>query len=154
MLKNTENMRKTILFTLFSLFFLPLIAQQPGSKVIYTDKAPKPIGPYSQGILSGNTLYAAGQIALDPETGKMDTLNIESEIHRVLKNLGAVLDAAGMNYNNIVKTTIYTTDLKYFKTINTLYGEYFTTGFPARETVQVAALPARARVEISAIAVK
>ena len=147
-------MRKIILFTLFSFLFLPLIAQQPGSNVIYTDKAPKPIGPYSQGILSGNTLYVAGQIAIDPKTGKMDTLDIESEIRRVLKNLGAVLDAAGMNYNNIVKTTIYTTDLKYFRTINTLYGEYFKSGFPARETVQVAALPAKAHIEISAIAVK
>ncbi len=147
-------MKKIILFALFCLFFLPVIAQQPGSKVIYTEKAPKPIGPYSQGILSGNTLYAAGQIAIDPETGKMDTLDIESEIKRVLKNLGAVLDAAGMSYSNIVKTTIYTTDLKYFKIINTLYGEYFKTGFSARETVQVAALPAKAHVEISAIAVK
>ncbi len=147
-------MKKIILFALFCLSFLPVIVQQPGSKVIYTEKAPKPIGPYSQGILSGNTLYTAGQIAIDPETGKMDTLDIETEIRRVLKNLGAVLEAAGMNYNNIIKTTIYTTDLKYFKIINTLYGEYFKTGFPARETVQVAALPARAHIEISAIAIK
>jgi 2-iminobutanoate/2-iminopropanoate deaminase len=147
-------MKKIILFTLFSLFFQTLFAQQPGSNVIYTDKAPKPIGPYSQGILSGNTLYIAGQIAIDPETGKMDTLDIETEIKRVLKNLGAVLEAAGMSYSNIVKTTIYTTNLKYFKIINTLYGENFKTGFPARETVQVAALPAKARIEISAIAIK
>jgi 2-iminobutanoate/2-iminopropanoate deaminase len=146
-------MRKTVLCLLFSLFFIPLIAQETG-KEIYTEKAPKPIGPYSQGILAGNTLYCAGQIAIDPESGKMDTVNIESEIRRVLKNLGAVLDAAGMNFNNIVKTTIYTTDLKNFKTINTIYGEYFKSGFPARETVQVAALPAKAHIEISAIGVK
>jgi 2-iminobutanoate/2-iminopropanoate deaminase len=147
-------MRKIFLFMLFSIYFFPLIAQQPGSKVIYTDKAPKPIGPFSQGILSGNTLYVAGQLPIDPETGRMDTLDIESEISRVLKNLGAVLNAAGMNYDNIVKVTIYTTDLKYFKTINTLYGEYFKSGFPARETVQIVALPAKAHLEISAIAVK
>lgn len=147
------RMRQSILGLLFSLFIIPLFAQEAG-KVIYTDKAPKPIGPYSQGILAGNTLYAAGQIAIDPETGKLDTANIESEIRRVIKNLGAVLDAAGMNFSNIVKTTIYTTDLKNFKTLNAIYGDYFKTGFPARETVQVAALPAKAHVEISAIAVK
>ncbi|MCX6248337.1 MAG: Rid family detoxifying hydrolase [Bacteroidetes bacterium] len=130
------------------------MAQQPDRKVIYTDKAPKPIGPYSQAILSGNTLYVAGQIAINPETGRMDTTDIETEIRRVLKNLGAVLEEAGMKYENIVKTTIYTTDLKYFKTINTLYGECFNSGFPARETVQVIALPAKARVEISAVAGK
>jgi 2-iminobutanoate/2-iminopropanoate deaminase len=147
-------MKQAIFFGLFSLFLLPLLAQQPDRKVTYTDKAPKPIGPYSQAILSGNTLYLAGQIAIDPETGKMDTVNIESEIRRIMKNLGAVLREAGMDYSNIVKTTIYTTDLKYFKTINTLYGEYFNDVFPARETVQVVALPAKARVEISAVAVK
>ncbi|MCX6252212.1 MAG: Rid family detoxifying hydrolase [Bacteroidetes bacterium] len=147
-------MKTTLLFLLFSLLTATLSAQQPAKQVIYTDKAPKPIGPYSQAILSGNTLYAAGQIALDPETGKMDTLSIESEIQRVLKNLGAVLDAAGMTYGNIVKTTIYTTDLKYFKIINSIYGQYFKENPPARETVQVVALPAKAHVEISAIATK
>lgn len=131
-----------------------LFAQQPSKQTIFTDKAPKPIGPYSQAILSGNTLYVAGQIAIDPETGKMDTLTIESEIQRILKNLDVVLDAAGMNFGNIAKTTIYTTDLKYFKTINTIYGRYFSKDPPARETVQVVALPGKAHVEISAIAVK
>jgi 2-iminobutanoate/2-iminopropanoate deaminase len=131
-----------------------LFAQQTSKQTIFTDKAPKPIGPYSQAILSGNTLYVAGQIAIDPETGKMDTLTIESEIQRILKNLDVVLDAAGMNFGNIAKTTIYTTDLKYFKTINTIYGRYFSKDPPARETVQVVALPGKAHVEISAIAVK
>jgi len=147
-------MKPTFLFFLFSLIIIPIFAQQPSKQVIFTDKAPKPIGPYSQAILSGNTLYVAGQIAIDPETGKMDTLTIESEIQRVLKNLGAVLNAAGMNFNSIAKTTIYTTDLKYFKTINTIYGQYFKENPPARETVQVVALPAKAHVEISAIAVR
>jgi 2-iminobutanoate/2-iminopropanoate deaminase len=147
-------MKKTVLTIFFGLLLLSLFAQQGGKQVIYTDKAPKPIGPYSQGILAGNTLYMAGQIAIDPKTGKMDTADIESEIRRVLKNLGEVLSAGRMNYANIVKATIYTTDLKYFKTINAIYGEYFKEIPPARETVQVSALPGKAHVEISAIAVK
>jgi 2-iminobutanoate/2-iminopropanoate deaminase len=147
-------MKKTVITILFGILLLSASAQQNGKQVIYTDKAPKPIGPYSQGIRFGNTLYVAGQIAINPETGKMDTLDIESEIRRVLKNLGEVLSAAGMNYSNIVKTTIYSTDLKYFKTINTIYGENFKEAPPARETVQVAALPGKVHIEISAIAVK
>ena len=144
---------KLLLFFLIALG-ITLFAQSQNKQVIFTDKAPKAIGPYSQAILSGNTLYLSGQIAIDPETGKMDTLNIESEIHRVLKNLGEVLKSAGMFYENVVKTTIYTTDLKNFKTINTIYGEYFKEKQPARETVQVVALPGKAHVEISCIAVK
>lgn len=147
-------MKKISITILFCFFLFSLFAQEGGKRVIYTDKAPKPIGPYSQGILAGNTLYVAGQIAIDPKTGKMDTVDIESEIRRVLKNLGEVLSAGGMNYTNIVKATIYTTDLKYFKTINAIYGEYFNESPPARETVQVSALPGKSRVEISAIAVK
>jgi 2-iminobutanoate/2-iminopropanoate deaminase len=146
---------KKIPLTLISFFLLfSLFAQDGQKQVIYTDKAPKPIGPYSQAILSGNTLYIAGQIAIDPATAKMDTADIETEIRRVLSNVGEVLKAAGMSYSNIVKTTIYTTDLKYFKTINTIYGEKFKESPPARETVQVVALPGKAHVEISAIAVK
>ena len=143
-------------FFLFFLFAIGIIsfAQSPDKQVIFSDKAPKAIGPYSQGILSGNTLYLSGQIAIDPETGKMDTLSIESEVRRVLKNLGEVLKSAGMSYENVVKTTVYTTDLKNFKTINTIYGEYFKANQPARETVQVVALPGKAHVEISGIAVK
>lgn len=129
-------------------------AQSPDKQVIFSDKAPKAIGPYSQGILSGNTLYLSGQIAIDPKTGKMDTLSLESEIHRVLKNLGEVLKSADMSYENVVKTTIYTTDLKNYKTINNIYGEYFKEKHPARETVQVVALPGKAHVEISGVAVK
>jgi 2-iminobutanoate/2-iminopropanoate deaminase len=129
-------------------------AQSSAKQVIFSDKAPKAIGPYSQAIMVGNTLYLSGQIAIDPETGKMDTLTIESEIHRILKNLGEVLKSAGMSYENVVKTTIYTTDLKNFKTINSIYGEYFKEKQPARETVQVVALPGKAHVEISGVAVK
>jgi 2-iminobutanoate/2-iminopropanoate deaminase len=147
-------MKKHIATILFGFLTLWVFSQEGQKQVIYTDKAPKPIGPYSQGILAGNTLYVAGQIAIDPKTGKMDTTDIESEIRRVLKNLGEVLSAGGMNYASIVKATIYTTDLKYFKTINAIYVEYFKENPPARETVQVSALPGKAHVEISAIAVK
>jgi len=129
-------------------------AQSNNKQVIYSDKAPKAIGPYSQGILTGNTLYLSGQIAINPETGKIDTTTIENEIRQVLINLGEVLKAAGLSYENVVKTTIYTTDLKHFKTINIIYGEYFKANQPARETVQVVALPGKAHVEISGIAVK
>ena len=147
-------MKKTIIFLILNLLLFSGFAQQPSKQIIYTGKAPKPIGPYSQGILAGNTLYIAGQIAIDPETGKMDTASIESEIRRVLKNAGEVLNAAGMKFENVVKSTIYTTDLKNFKTINSVYGEYFKENPPARETVQVPVLPGKAHVEISMIAVK
>ena len=129
-------------------------AQTNQKQVIYSDKAPKPIGPYSQAILAGNTLYLSGQIAINPETAKIDTTSIENEIRQVLFNLGEALKAAGMTYDNVVKTTIYTTDLGNFKTINAIYGEYFKNKQPARETVQVVALPGKAHVEISGIAVK
>jgi 2-iminobutanoate/2-iminopropanoate deaminase len=146
---------KSAVFTIsFIIIFMSLIAQNGQKQVIYTDKAPKPIGPYSQGIRMANTLYVAGQIAIDPATAKMDTADIETEIRRVLKNLGEVLSAGGMNYSNVIKTTIYTTDLKYFKSINAIYGESFKEAPPARETVQVVALPGKAHVEISAVAVK
>jgi 2-iminobutanoate/2-iminopropanoate deaminase len=131
-----------------------IFAQMPDKLVISTEKAPKPIGPYSQGIMAGNTLYISGQIAINPESLVMDTATIESEIRQVLENLGAVLKEAGMTYDHVVKTTIYTTDLRNFKTINAIYGEYFKSKQPARETVQVVALPGKAHFEISAIAVK
>jgi 2-iminobutanoate/2-iminopropanoate deaminase len=144
--------------TYFLMFFISLgivsFAQSYNKQVIFSDKAPKAIGPYSQGILADNTLYLSGQIAINPETGKIDTTSIEKEIRQVLINLGEVLKAADMSYENVVKTTIYTTDHRNFKTINTIYGEYFKEKQPARETVQVVALPGKAHVEISGIAVK
>jgi 2-iminobutanoate/2-iminopropanoate deaminase len=145
---------KAILFIVCMVIGINAIAQFPEKQVIHSDRAPKAIGPYSQGIMAGNTLYLSGQIAINPETGKIDTSSIENEIRQVLVNLGEVLNAAGMNYDNVVKTTIYTTDLRHFKTINTIYGEYFKEKQPARETVQVVALPGKAHVEISGIAVK
>jgi 2-iminobutanoate/2-iminopropanoate deaminase len=141
-----------------SLFFIFMLftgySQVIEKQVILAPDAPKPIGPYSQAVMVGNTLYVSGNIAIIPETGKMDTLNLETEIRRVMSNLGAVLKEAGMSYENVVKATIYTTDLKNFKQINTIYGEYFKEKQPARETVQVVALPAGAHVEVSCVAVK
>ena len=131
--------------------------------VIFTEKAPKPIGPYSQAILTGNTLFVAGQVAIDVSTGQLDTSNIENETKRVLQNILAILDASKMDMKNIVKTSIYLTDLSQFKTVNTVYENFLTPycvtkegekNFPARETVQVAALPKGAHIEISVIAVK
>ena len=140
----------TATFLLFSASCLAQVSKQ----VIYTEKAPKPIGPYSQAILAGNTLYLSGQIAIDPASGRMDTVDIVTETKRVMDNLGEVLKAAGMGFDNIVKATIYTTDLKNLKTINAIYAGYFRENMPARETVQVAALPGKDHVEISAVAVK
>jgi 2-iminobutanoate/2-iminopropanoate deaminase len=144
------------IFILIVLMMAGLIslAQSTEIKAIQSPEAPKAIGPYSQAILAGNTLYVSGTIAIDPETGNMDTLNLETEIRRVLSNLGAVLKEAGMSYSNVVKATIFTTDLKNYKQINTIYGEYFKERPPARETVQVVALPAGAHVEISCVAVR
>ena len=122
-------------------------------KVIRTDKAPGPIGPYNQAIMVGNTLYVSGQIAIDPFDGQLVTINIIRETNQVMTNLGAVLKAAGMDYSNIVKTTIFLKDMDDFSTVNDVYGNYFKSDFPARETVQVSKLPRDVNVEISVIAV-
>ena len=124
-------------------------------KIIYTDKAPAPIGPYSQAVLSGNTLFTSGQIAIDPATGDLVTSNIEEETSQVMKNLEAVLLAADMVFADVVKTTIFISDMNDFMRINAVYGRYFDeTNAPARETVQVSVLPKHVNVEISMIAVK
>ena len=146
-------MKTILLFILLLGSTLYCYTQTADKQVVSSDKAPKTIGPYSQAIKVGNTLYLSGQIAINPETGKMDTLDIETEVKRVLDNLGEVLKSAGMKYENVVKVTIFTTDLKQFATINSVYGKYFKEKQPARETVQVVALPLKAHVEISAIAV-
>jgi 2-iminobutanoate/2-iminopropanoate deaminase len=147
-------MKKSFILFLFIISWIPSFTQTPAKQVIFSDKAPKAIGPYSQGIMTGNTLYLSGQIAINPKTGKIDTTSIDNEIRQVLVNLGEVLKAAGMSYDNVVKTTIFTTDLRNFKIINKIYGEYFKENQPARETVQVAALPGMAHMEISGIAIK
>ena len=122
-------------------------------KIIKTQNAPSPIGPYNQAVQHNGTLYMSGQVAIDPKTGKMDNADLQTETHRVMKNMGAVLEAAGMDYSNIVKCSIFLLDMSRFSEVNEVYGSYFKSNFPARETVQVSALPAGAQVEISAIAV-
>ena len=122
--------------------------------IIKTDKAPMPIGPYNQAILVNNTLYASGQIAINPATDELVTGNIVEETKQVMENLGAVLDAAGFHFSNVVKCSIFVSDMKDFTAINNIYGTYFDDdNAPARETVQVAVLPKRVNVEISLIAV-
>lgn len=124
-------------------------------KIIYTDKAPAPIGPYNQAILIGNTLYTSGQIALNPATMELVLDDIETETKQVMQNMKAVLEAAEMTFENVVKTTIFIMDMGDFGQINTVYGSYFDeSNAPARETVQVAGLPKGVNVEISMIAVK
>ncbi len=121
--------------------------------VITTQNAPAPIGPYNQAILSGNMLFISGQICMDPETGQLHNRDVQEETHQVMKNLKAILQEAGMDFSNTVKTTIFITSMRRFKEINEVYGQYFEGGFPARETVEVAALPMFVNVEISMIAV-
>ncbi len=123
-------------------------------KIIRTDKAPAPIGPYSQAVLSGNTLYVSGQIALNPVDGQLITINIIRETNQVMENIGAILKEAGFDYSDILKTTIFLKDLQNFQTVNEVYGNYFKDNFPARETVEVSKLPKDVNVEISVIAGK
>nr|WP_288834729.1 RidA family protein [uncultured Flavobacterium sp.] len=123
-------------------------------KVIFTEKAPTPIGPYNQAILTGNTLYTSGQIAINPADGSLVTATIEAETTQVMENLKAVLEAAGMTFENVVKSTIFIMNMNDFGAINGIYGSYFNEKTaPARETVQVACLPKNVNVEISVIAI-
>jgi len=123
-------------------------------KIINTSKAPSPIGPYNQAILVNDVLYVSGQIAINPETNELVLGSIEEESHQVMKNLQAVLSEADYSVENIVKTTIFLSDMSLFPKVNEVYGSYFTNDFPARETVAVAGLPKGVNVEISAIAYK
>lgn len=124
-------------------------------KIITTTKAPTPIGPYNQAVLSGNTLYTSGQIAINPETGKLVLDSIPEETELVMQNLKAVLEAADMTFENVIKASIFISDMNNFSQINEIYGRYFNEDTaPARETVEVANLPKFVNVEISMIAVK
>ena len=124
-------------------------------KIIFTEKAPAPIGPYNQAVLIGNTLYTSGQIAINPVNNEMVLETIEIETKQVMQNMQAVLEAAGMTFENVVKTTIFIMDMNDFAKINSVYGSYFDEKMaPARETVQVAGLPRNVNVEISMIAVQ
>ena len=121
-------------------------------RIINTKAAPAPIGPYNQAILINGTLYISGQICIEPSTGNLKNRDIQDETHQVMQNLKSILSEAGMSFENVVKTTIFITDMNQFSEINEIYGKYFTGDFPARETVQVSALPKFVNVEISMVA--
>ena len=123
-------------------------------KIIKTTDAPAPIGPYNQAVLVGNTLYISGQIAINPVNNELDLSNIQDETEQVMRNLKAILEEAGMTFENVVKSSIFISDMNNFAAINQVYGKYFEEATaPARETVQVARLPKSVNVEISMIAV-
>jgi 2-iminobutanoate/2-iminopropanoate deaminase len=123
-------------------------------EIINSPNAPAAIGPYSQAILTGNTIYCSGQIPFIPETGEVLQSDIEEETARALDNLGAVLQAAGVSFRNVVTCTVYLTDINDYAQVNEVYARYFNESPPARETIEVSALPRGARVEISCIAVR
>ena len=124
-------------------------------KIIFTEKAPAPIGPYNQAVLVGNTLYTSGQIAINPVNGDLVLTDIETETKQVMENMKAVLEAADMTFENVIKASIFISNMNDFARINTIYGSYFDEKTaPARETVQVACLPKNVNVEISMIAIK
>lgn len=123
-------------------------------EIIYTASAPEPIGPYAQAVMAGNLLFVSGQIAINPATGTFSSNSVEDETRQVMSNLMAVLSTAGMDFKNVVKCTIFLTDMNDFPVVNKIYGESFSTNPPARETVEVRRLPKDAKVEISCIAVK
>jgi len=123
-------------------------------KVIHTAHAPQAIGPYSQAVQVGNMLFLSGQIAINPQLGELEMKDIQSETHRVMQNIIAVLEAAEYTLSQVAKTTIFLSSMDHFQTVNTVYASYFKDSFPARETVAVAGLPKNVNVEISMIACK
>jgi 2-iminobutanoate/2-iminopropanoate deaminase len=122
-------------------------------QIIKTTKAPAPIGPYNQAVMAGNLLFVSGQIAIEPATGELLTGDIVTETTQVMKNIAAILEEAGGSFNNVVKTTIFLSDMSLFASVNEIYGSCFSTDFPARETVAVKGLPKNVNVEISVTAV-
>lgn len=122
-------------------------------EIIKTLKAAQPVGPYNQAVKVGNMLYVSGQIPLDPATGELVTGGVPEQTRMVMQNLGAILEAAGMDFSNVIKCNIFITDMKEFPKLNEVYAEYFQDDPPARETIQVGALPKFVDVEISCIAV-
>jgi 2-iminobutanoate/2-iminopropanoate deaminase len=121
-------------------------------QIIQSANAPDPIGPYSQAVFAGNILFISGQIALKPGTGELANADLNTETHQVMHNLKAILAEAGLDFSNVVKTTIFLSDMSLFSEVNEVYGKYFDDGFPARETVAVKGLPKNVNVEISMIA--
>lgn len=124
------------------------------NKIIYTDDAPEPIGPYSQAVYINGMLFVSGQIPLDPFSGALIKNGIEEETEQVMQNLKAILHAAEMDFSNVVKCSIFLSDMHDFPKVNEVYGKYFKTNPPARETVEVSVLPKNASIEISCIAVR
>jgi 2-iminobutanoate/2-iminopropanoate deaminase len=122
--------------------------------IITTSSAPAPIGPYNQAVQVDNMLFISGQICFEPSTGNLKNKDVQEETHQVMHNLKAILQEAGMDFENVVKSSLFITDMNRFAEINEVYGKYFKDNFPARETVQVSALPKFVNVEISMIAVK
>jgi 2-iminobutanoate/2-iminopropanoate deaminase len=123
-------------------------------EIINTPNAPAPIGPYNQAVLTGNLLFISGQVALKPGTGELANADIIEETHMVMQNLKSILTEASMDFNNVVKTTIFLSDMELFGQVNEIYGKYFNSDFPARETVAVKGLPKSVNVEISMIAAR
>ena len=123
-------------------------------KVIYTSSAPEPIGPYSQAVVAGGFLFASGQVAINPESGELDLSSVAEETHQVMRNIKALLLEAEYEFGDIVKTTIFLSDMSLFAQVNEVYGSYFDGAFPARETVAVKGLPKGVNVEISVTAFK
>lgn len=123
-------------------------------KIINSNKAPVPVGPYSQAVMCGDLLFCSGMLPIDPETGKFLSTGVEDEAKQILKNLKAVLNEAGLDFKNVVKTTIFLKDMNNFKLVNELYSQCFDKDYPARETVEVSRLPGNVNVEISMIATK
>jgi 2-iminobutanoate/2-iminopropanoate deaminase len=123
-------------------------------QIITTENAPAPIGPYNQAVMAGNFLFISGQVALKPGTGELADTDVYEETHQVMQNLKSILSEAGMNFDNVVKTTIFLSDMELFSAVNEIYGKYFNGDFPARETVAVKGLPKNVNVEISMIAAK
>jgi 2-iminobutanoate/2-iminopropanoate deaminase len=150
-----DSLRKRILIQ-FSLFFRYLAKTNilMAKEIIYSANAPEPIGPYSQAVRVGNMLFISGQIAIQKPSGNLITDTIEAEATQVMKNIEEILKAAGMDFSHVVKSTIFLQDFDDFAAINTIYGKYFTSNPPARETVEVSRLPKDVSVEISCIAVK
>jgi 2-iminobutanoate/2-iminopropanoate deaminase len=122
-------------------------------QIIKTDKAPAPIGPYSQAVRANGMVFLSGQVAFVPATGELELSSLEAETHQVMKNIQAVLDEARLSFEHIVKTTIFLSDMALFAQVNEVYGSYFTKDFPARETVAVKTLPRNVNIEISITAV-
>lgn len=144
----------------FLIFILVILITSCGRKmpeksIVYTKKAPEPVGPYSQGVVAtGTFVFTAGQIAIDPETGKLIEGDIKAQTKQVLENIKAVLESAGTGLENVVKVTVYMKDLSEFSQMNEVYSEYFKESKPARTTVEVSNLPKGVKIEIDAIAVK